>query len=283
HAAEAPPVPPVTATPAEPGFRRLSDLAREARGGAYDYASGEPFAPRGPYAGYGRTPYPPVRPPYPQDAEDAKSRKPARQPKSRSFIGGLTICLALIVGGIMVAVQQSTGSVSMPVIGGAVLVTIGAGLLIATWWGRGAGLVAAGIIVSVALVAGSTLNGLPKNIGNFAWHPSDVSQATREYAVGVGEGKLDLSDIKLASGSRIRFDASVSIGQITVILPPTARVEVHGYARVGEVKIDHKVEDGMDVQFSKVLDPEVTGTGDAPTIELHVKAGIGDVAVRRGA
>ncbi|WP_285702517.1 PspC domain-containing protein [Microtetraspora sp. NBRC 16547] len=270
-----------SAESAEPGFRRLSDLAREARLSTHDYASGEPFAPRGPYARYGGTPYPPVEDPYFHDAEQPKARKPARRPKS--FIGGLTICLALIVGGIMVAVQQSTGSVSMPVIGGAVLVTIGTGLLIATWFGRGAGLVAAGVIVSLALVAGSTLNGIPKNVGSYAWHPSDLSQTRSEYTVGIGDGKLDLSDVMLAPGSRTRFDASVSIGQITVIVPPTARVEVHGYARVGEVKIDHKVEDGMDVRFDKVLDPEVPGTGDAPTIELHVQAGIGDVAVRRGA
>ncbi|WP_218004512.1 LiaF domain-containing protein, partial [Microtetraspora niveoalba] len=283
-AAEAPPRPPVTPPApggnAGPGFRRLSDLAREAGRGPYDYASGEPFAPHGPYAGYGRTPYPPVDSPYLRGVEEPAPRKPARQPKSKSFIGGLTICLALIVGGIMVAVQQSTGSPSMPVIGGAVLATIGTGLLIATWFGRGAGLVAAGVIVSLALVAGSTLGGFPKSVGSFTWHPSEISQPGREYAVGIGEGRLDLSDLKLAPGSRTRFDASVSIGQLVVIVPPDARVEVHGHARIGEVKIDHRVEDGMDVQFSRILEPEKS-SGDAPTIELYVKAGIGDVDVRR--
>ncbi|MFF3664189.1 PspC domain-containing protein [Microtetraspora malaysiensis] len=287
--AEAPLGSPVTATPPTPGtpppagtgFRRLSDLAREAGRGPYDYGASEPFAPHGPYAGSGRTPYPPVDPPYLRDVERSAARQPARQPKSKSFIGGLTICLALIVGGIMVAVQQSTGSPSMPVIGGAVLATIGTGLLIATWFGRGAGLVAAGVIVSLALVAGSTLGGIPKSIGSFSWHPSEVTQPGREYAVGVGDGTLNLTDLPLATGSRVRFDASVSIGRITVIVPTTARVEVHGYAKVGEVMIGNKVEDGMDVQFSRVLEPD-KATGDAPTIELHVKAGIGDVEVLRG-
>ncbi|WP_066933425.1 PspC domain-containing protein [Microtetraspora fusca] len=291
--AEAPPRPPVTATPHTPGtsrvppppagtgFRRLSDLAKEAGRGPYDYGASEPFAPHGPYAGYGRTPYPPVDSPYLREAEESAARPPARQPKSKSFIGGLTICLALIVGGIMVAVQRSTGSPSMPMIGGAVLATIGTGLLIATWFGRGAGLVAAGIIVSLALVAGSTLDGIPKNIGSFSWHPSEVTQPSREYAVGMGDGTLNLTDLPLDPGSHVRFDASVSVGRITVIVPTTARVEVHGYAKVGEVKIDHKVEDGMDVRFSRVLEPD-KATGDAPTIELHVKAGIGDVEVRRG-
>ncbi|MGI5485911.1 PspC domain-containing protein [Microtetraspora malaysiensis] len=286
HQAEAPSAAAAAPTPGTPppagtGFRRLSDLAREAGRGPYDYGASEPFAPHGPYAGSGRTPYPPVDPPYLRDVEKSAARPPVRQPKSKSFIGGLTICLALIVGGIMVAVQQSTGSPSMPVIGGAVLATIGTGLLIATWFGRGAGLVAAGVIVSLALVAGSTLDGIPKSIGSFSWHPSEVTQPGREYAVGVGDGTLNLTDLPLASGSRVRFDASVSIGRITVIVPTTARVEVHGYAKVGEVMIDKRVEDGMDVQFDRVLEPD-KATGDAPTIELHVKAGIGDVEVRRG-
>lgn len=184
----------------------------------------------------------------------------------------------------MVSVHQSsTGSVSVPVIGGAVLITIGAGLLVATWFGRGAALVATGTIVSLILVAGSTMNGIPKKIGSYAWHPVNTTQAAKNYTIGIGEGKLDLRDFALAPGARARFSASVSMGQLTVIVPPTARIEVYGYTRLGEVKIDHKVKDGADVQFDRVLEPEVSGTGDMATIELHVKAGIGDVDVRRAA
>lgn len=262
------------------GYRRLSDLAREARAGAYGFASGEPYAPHGPYAT--RRPHPQPEPEPYRPVAPPPARVKVERPKS--FIGGLTICLALIVGGIMVSVQQSgTGSVSLPVIGGAILVTIGAGLLIATWFGRGAALVAAGTIVALVLIAGSTVNGIPKKIGSFAWHPTDVTQAMTDYTIGIGEGRLDLSDLDLRSGTRTRFNASVSIGQLTVIVPPTARVEVHGHTRMGEVKIGHKVEDGTDVRFEQVLEPETTGESDAPTIELYMKAGIGDLEVRRAA
>jgi phage shock protein PspC (stress-responsive transcriptional regulator) len=286
---EAPPVgsatsptpPGPAAPPTTGGYRRLSDLAREARAGTYGYASGEPFAPHGPYTV--REPYPPEGPPpVPSPPPAPPKRVKAKRPKS--FVGGLTLWLALIVGGVMAAVQQSgTGSINPPMVGGAILVTIGAGLLVATWFGRGAGLVVAGIFVSLVLVAGSTVNGIPKKIGSFVWRPVSVSQASQDYMLGMGEGKLDLSDIALSPGTRVRFNASVSVGQLTVIVPPNARIEVHGYTRLGEVRIDYKVEDGADVQFDRVLEPEVAGTGDAPTIELHVKAGVGDVDVRRGA
>ncbi|KAB8186642.1 PspC domain-containing protein [Microbispora catharanthi] len=302
------PGPSVSAPPAGDGYRRLSDLAREARAGAYGdsgaqdhrhgmrgagghgYGAGEPFAPHGPYTR--REPYQPYGAPYPPPSPYAlptppptpPPARPAKPKRPRSFVGGLTICLALIVGGIMVTMQRTgSGSVGLPVVGGAVLVTIGAGLLVAAWFGRGAALIAAGTIVALVLVGSSTVNGIPRKVGSFVWHPVGSVQSPGAYELGIGEGKLDLSDVTLTPGGRVRFDASVSMGQLTVIVPTTARVEVHGSAKLGEVKIDHKVEDGSDVRFDRVLEPETPLEGDVPTIELHVKAGVGDVEVRRAA
>ncbi|MGW5261334.1 PspC domain-containing protein [Microbispora sp. NPDC004025] len=299
------PGPSVSAHPAGDGYRRLSDLAREAREGTYGhggaqnarhgapghragghgYGSGEPFAPHGPYTM--REPRQPYGSPYAPGPYTPATPPPPRPPKPRrprSFVGGLTICLALIVGGILVTMERTgSGTVGLPVVGGAVLVTIGAGLLVATWFGRGAGLVAAGTIVALVLVGSSTMNGIPRKIGSFVWHPVGSVQSPGTYELGIGEGKLDLSDVTLKPGGRVRFDASVSLGQLTVIVPTSARVEVHGSAKLGEVKIDHKVEDGTDVRFDRILEPETPVEGDAPTIELHVKAGLGDVEVRRAA
>ncbi|MFF4123895.1 PspC domain-containing protein [Microbispora rosea] len=311
------PGPSVSAPPAGDGYRRLSDLAREAREGAYGgsgarddrhgarghgtpghgtrghgagghgYGAGEPFAPHGPYTRR-EQPHQPYGSPYPPPSPYAPPvpppPRPARPKRPRSFGGGLTICLALIVGGIMVTMQRTgSGSVGLPVVGGAVLVTIGAGLLVAAWFGRGAALIAAGTIVALVLVGSSTVNGIPRKVGSFVWHPVGTVQSPGAYELGIGEGKLDLSDVTIKPGVRVRFDASVSIGQLTVIVPTTARVEVHGSAKLGEVRIDHKVEDGSDVRFDRVLEPEAPVEGDVPTIELHVKAGVGDVEVRRGA
>ncbi|ETK33247.1 PspC domain-containing protein [Microbispora sp. ATCC PTA-5024] len=278
---------PAGEAPESGGYRRLSDLAREARAGTQragtqGFAAGEPFAPHGPYTM--REPRPSATFPAPPVFTPAPPPKPPKVRRPRSFVGSLTFVLALIVGGIMVTLQRTGAtSVGLPVIGGAVLVTIGVGLLVATWFGRGAALVAAGAIVSLVLIGGSTVNGIPKKIGSFVWHPVSTAQAGKDFSLGMGEGRLDLSDVVLTPGTRVTFNASVSIGQLTVIVPASARVEVHGYTRLGEVKIDHKVEDGTDVRFDRVMEPETTGTADAPTIELNVKAGIGDVEVRRAA
>jgi phage shock protein PspC (stress-responsive transcriptional regulator) len=271
--------PPATST--EGGYRRLSDLAREARGGGEpyatqpSYATQEPYAPRGPYA---RTV--PPRPPYAYVPPPRPVRVKQRRP--RSFIGLLTFCVAIGAAAITFAAQPP-GSPDLTLAGGVSLITIGAGLLVAAWYGRGGGLVALGVILSLFLVAGSSVNGIPKKFGSFSWQPLGTSQTVKSYAVGIGEGRLDLSRITLVPGSRTRYDASVSFGQFTVIVPTTARVEVFGYTKLGDIKIGNSVDDGTDLSIHRILDADGAGTTDVATIELHVKAGIGDVEVLRHA
>ncbi|MER5319606.1 PspC domain-containing protein [Streptosporangium roseum] len=246
-------------------------------------SSGEPFSPYGPYRPLDPRKRQQQYSPYDLSEYGGPVRTAPRPRRRRSFVGGVTLCLAMIVGGIIMAIQATSGSVNMTIAGGAMLITIGAGLLVAAWFGRGAALVAAGTIISIALVAGSTLTGMPKRFGSYHWEPTKMSEIAKDYDVGVGEGTLDLSDLTFPPGSRTVFDASVSVGQMSVILPPTVRVEVNGHTKLGDVKIDHAVEGGADIRHSKVLEPETAPKGDVATVVLNVKAGIGDVEVRRAA
>ncbi|MEU4232445.1 PspC domain-containing protein [Nonomuraea sp. NPDC026600] len=248
---------------------------------------GEPFAPRGPYepldprrrsggyspydpALYGRLAPPPLLPP--------------RQKRPRSFIGAITMLLAIIIGGIVVAVQsRSASGVSPTLVGGAVLVTIGAGLLIAAWWGRGAGLVAIGTLVALLIGLGLMVGDLPRNVGDFVWRPTSMAEASKLYDVGVGDGRLDLSALKLTPGTSLTFNAKVSIGELTVIVPPTARVEVHASNKVGDIKVDQSLRGGVDVKFDKVLEPDTHPKGAVSTIVLNLRGGVGDMEVRRAA
>jgi len=252
-------------------------------------AYGEPFAPRGPYrpldparraghspydpALYGRPPVPPV-PPVP----------PKRTKRPKSFIGFITIMLAIFVGGIVVAVQATSPSGVHPtLVGGAMLVTIGAGLLVAAWWGRGAGLVGVGTVIAMLIGVGLMFGGLPSKMGESSWTPKSPAEAARLYDVGVGEGRLDLSELVLAPGSSVTFNASISVGQLTVIVPPTARIEVHATNKVGDIQIDQTLRGGVDLRFDKVLDPEIRPKGKVATIVLRLKGGASDLEVRRAA
>ncbi|MFC4111777.1 PspC domain-containing protein [Nonomuraea zeae] len=252
---------------------------------AVDYAAyGEPFAPNGPYQ-----PLDPARraggySPYDPAYYSRPAPRVERPRRPRSFIGVIVFLLAFIIGGIVVAVQaRSAAGVSPTIVGGAMLITIGAGLLVAAWWGRGAGLVAAGTMVALIVAVGLMLGGLPRNIGESAWAPSSVAEANKVYDVGVGDGRLDLSELELAAGSTVTFNASVSVGELIVIVPPTARVEVHASNKVGDIKIDQSIKGGVDIRANKVLAPEIAPDGKVSTIVLHLRGGIGDMEVRRAA
>jgi phage shock protein PspC (stress-responsive transcriptional regulator) len=257
-------------------------------------AYGEPFAPHGPYRPSGEQQrhgdYQPLDParrggysPY-DPALYSRPEPVRRQRRPKSYIGAITMALATIVGGIVVAVQAASPSGVHPtLVCGAVLVTIGAGLLIAAWWGRGAGLVAAGTMVTMLIGVGLMFGGLPSKVGESVWHPRSVADAGRVYDAGVGEGRLDLSELRLDPGARVTFDASITVGELTVIVPPTARVEVHAANRFGDIKVDQSLRGGMDVEFDKVLEPEVAPKGKEPTIVLNLRGGFGDLEVRRAA
>ncbi|MEW9546852.1 PspC domain-containing protein [Nonomuraea sp. NPDC050783] len=251
-------------------------------------AYGEPFAPNGPYrpldparrSGGGYSPYDPAlygRP---------VPRRPQPERRPKSFIGSITILLAIIMGGIVVAVQsRSAAGVSPTVVGGAMLITIGAGLLVAAWWGRGAGLVAAGVTVALAVSAGFMLGGVPRNVGSSEWSPVTLADlgATPVYDVGVGDGRLDLSELELAPGTRATVEARVAVGTLEVIVPPSVRLEVHAANRVGDITIDQSIRGGVDIRLDRVLEPETRPKGAVPTLVLNLKGGLGDMEVRRGA
>lgn len=182
----------------------------------------------------------------------------------------------------MVATQPPGSAAHVPLAGGAVLITIGAGLLVAAWFGRGAGLIAAGTVVSLALIAGGTLVGMPKRIGSYTWTPATTSEAMSErYEVGIGDITLDLTDTKAAPGSRTSLDLALAVGSMEVIVPPAARVEVDATVQVGDITVGSSMRSGPGLKVRTVLEPE-TATASPPVYVLHIKGGLGDVEVRRG-
>jgi len=101
---------------------------------------------------------------------------------------------------------------------------------VVTRLGRAAALVALGTIVSLALIVAAATNTMPERIGVYAWHPADTVQS-RDHVVGMGAGRLDLTDISLAPGDRYTFTMSVSLGRLTVIVLAATRLEMRGATR----------------------------------------------------
>lgn len=271
----------------DPGDARR--FPRRPAEGGYD-SSGAPFAPHGPYAPAACGPPVPPRGtnrPWPYGYGAPVTVPPAppptrrRPPYPRTFIGPISMLLALIVGGIVMAAQSRTGIEQPQVIGGAMLLTMGIGLTVTTWFGRAPGLIVVGTLVALVVSLLPVFDNAPGRIGGKIWRPTTVADVSHPYRVGVGEGLLDLSVLELPEGSRVPVNAWVSVGDLEVVLPPHVRAEVDLLSRVGDIEVDDVLVTGPRATVRRVLEPEVPPKGRVATIVLTVRANVGDVEVRR--
>jgi len=61
------------------------------------------------------------------------------------------------------------------------------------------------------------------------------------------------------------------------------RLEVHATNRIGDIKVDQSTRGGVDIRFTKVLEPEKKPDGEVSTLVLRLRGGLGDMEVRRAA
>jgi predicted membrane protein len=115
-------------------------------------------------------------------------------------------------------------------------------------------------------------------VGDRRYDPSTAAEIQPEYRVGVGNVRLDLSNVDL-SKQLVRTKVSAGVGNVQVIVPRTADVAVDGRAGIGEVNLLGQVANGTSAQRS-VVDhgPGGDGTIDL-TLDLDVS--IGQVEVDR--
>jgi len=201
-------------------------------------------------------------------------------PREHSALGMITVCLLLVVLGVAAALTASgaidpEGDDLLAVSVG----TIGAGLLVGAWFGRARWLTWLGIPLLLALIVVSTSNvSFKGGVGDRRYDPSTAAEIQPEYRVGVGNVRLDLSNVDL-SKQLVRTKVSAGVGNVQVIVPRTADVAVDGRAGIGEVNLLGQVANGTSAQRS-VVDhgPGGDGTIDL-TLDLDVS--IGQVEVDR--
>jgi phage shock protein PspC (stress-responsive transcriptional regulator) len=230
------------------------------------YAVTSPVPPSPPYI----APPPYVAPP------------PPRPPKERSILGRLTVSAALIVVGLLVGWNAATDhDIKAVAILASALAVVGAGLIVGAFRGRARGLIVLGILLSIATsitaVADDRLVG---GLGERDWAPTTVAQAERDYRLGVGEGRLDLTG--LPPGSTVAVDARVGIGHLQIDVPTDARVHIKAHVDAGEMVIPGqptRSDDGLDTALT--LDAVPGGTPSGTDITIEAKVGFGQLEVRR--
>ena len=204
-------------------------------------------------------------------------------PRGGSGLTSLTLLTALGAGTATVPLTADhpvATRVSIALAAG--LAVLGAGLIIASWYGRSRGLVFSGVVLCLALVATSAVGELPGDgrWGDVHWRPISA-RADQSYRVIVGEGNLDLTALPLGNGQRVRVRAEVSFGEMRVTVPGTVTTEVHARSTLGDVNVAGRVTSGPRARVDVVLPADGKVDKRTPVIELYLRGRVGDVEVRR--
>jgi phage shock protein PspC (stress-responsive transcriptional regulator) len=141
------------------------------------------------------------------------------------------------------------------------------------WW-RGrivAGIVLAVLVVLVAGVLFAVRVPVFAGIGS-----RDYDTLHSKYTLGIGDLRVDLADEKLPRGQTF-VKADLGIGNLRVVVPANASVDVDGRVQAGDVVVLGREDSGTHVHSHVV---ERTGSGRVLVLDL--RTGLGKITVERG-
>ena len=263
-----PPVPPTPSVPVPP-TAEAAVASTPPTPTAYAYGGS------GSYPGYTPPAYAPV---------------PPTPPRPRSYLGLITLSLAVVVTGVLASLEV-TGLVDFaPVVIPAVALGIlGTGILVGAWVGRARWLLWFAIptlfITMIASWVPANFDGtfrpnIAAGVGEVFETPQTVLDARKPFELGVGSLRLDLTDLQIPAGVNVvPVTAEVGLGELIVTVPDDVRVIVDAQAQLGELRID-----GVDTSNdpSPSFDGVLPGSpADGPVIDLTLSTNLGAVEVSR--
>jgi phage shock protein PspC (stress-responsive transcriptional regulator) len=182
------------------------------------------------------------------------------------------LALASQVGNVKVAPGQFFGTA---------LAILGIGLVVGAWWGRARILILLALLLVPLAVAASFITApLEGGIGGMRFTPANAAELRDEYRIMGGMLILDLTDLSITA-QPVHIAASVAVGQLVVILPPDASVELRARMGAGQVTVFDYYDAGtiltnagtsLDEQYVRIH-------RYGPTYILDLQGGIGDLFV----
>ncbi len=210
-----------------------------------------------------------------------------RAPRQRSLFGLVVFLLAVVAASVGISVTWHGHALRFILEIGlvAALGVLGFGLVIGAFAGhRGGGIIGWAVLASLLLGVSATV---PKSVGTdwhrTTWRPAAVAQVRPEYRLGAGQGILDLSGLALRGGTT-RATVDMGAGQLQVLVPRNATVDVEAKVGLGDVRFPDSGH--HDVNISPAQDrrgtfPPPDGARSGGTITLTLRLGAGQVEVLR--
>jgi len=169
--------------------------------------------------------------------------------KPKAPITATTLAIAALVFGgclLLASVSESFGAIGVL---GAVILTLGIGIVVASIWGRSGKL----IFISLLAIVMFPLAPLAEVAaeGGVGYKPIKVSQTSEledSYQLGMGELELDLSELNLTQDKEI--DVEVGAGLAQIIVADEQNVVVNADNQFGTIRIFGKNQDGINNELT---------------------------------
>ena len=218
--------------------------------------------------------------PSPTEAATAADWGPAvaAPPRERSPLGWYVLAAVLVVLGVLAIVGNlATVRVVPGQYFGAGLLALGIGLIIGAWWGRARLLILLGIVALPAAAISAFLTvPLEGGIADGSFRPENVAEVQPAYHLLGGRLTLDLTGLEAGSDA-VTVAASVGVGDLYVMVPRNATVQVNGTVQGGQLVLLGREHVGTGLA-DRVSD---AGRGGGATLILALDVGIGSVWVER--
>lgn len=200
--------------------------------------------------------------------------------EARTLAARAAIVLVIAVGAglaacaVAVAAAAGTGAVIA-----AVVIVLGLALAATAFAGGGARwliLPALVLAAPVAVVSAADLD-VGGGAGEREYRPASVADLRSEYALGVGEVRLDLRDLRLPAGDTdVKLD--VGMGRALVLLPEGACVAYDLDVDAGYVEALDRDEGGVGLDWRH----ESSAVAGAPRVRIDADVGLGAVQIGHG-
>ncbi len=206
----------------------------------------------------------------------ASTATPRVRTEPRSYLGLYAVSLAAVVGGILALLVVLGADIPAVVVWAAMLAVVAGGLLVGARRGRARWLIAPAVVLLLVTQAAAFVPrfeaSIDGGVGDRTWVPT----ASADYELGAGQAVLDLTRI----GADADVTARVGLGELVVLVPADATVELAARVELGEATILGERDSSGGVDTTRTIDPLVPGT-DPVTIDLEAEVGLGNLEVRR--
>ena len=203
--------------------------------------------------------------------------------KRRSAVFPVTIASTLIAMGALAAVAEANDwSLEPAAFIATALAVVGGGLLVGTWYGRARGLVAIGVLLTIALIPATVAERVDS--GDLSATAVGASPLTAEavqsrYDVETGDFTLDLSGVRFTDGVNVTTKLDVGAGHAVVVVPDDVDVQLKGDVGLGSLEFFGTEEGGVDLRRTR-QDYGADGAGGGSLV-LQVDLGVGAAEVYR--